>query len=114
MKTGRPASARVSGEPARVASATATTLRSVIYARTIAQLRNCETDRKRQSLFRTHHSQVVPEVRTARRWDVRRFWAVLINFGRFQRRYAPPKTHLDIRFPAGYGTLFKECTRSLP
>jgi len=53
MKTGRPASARVSGEPARVASATATTLLSVIYARAIAQLRNCETDRKRQSLFRT-------------------------------------------------------------
>jgi len=42
---------------------------------------------------------VVPEVPIARRWDVRRFWAVLINFGRFQRRYAP-KTHLDSRFQA--------------
>jgi hypothetical protein len=49
---------------------------------------------------------VVPEVPSARRWDVRRFWAVLINFGPFQRRYAP-KTHLDPRFQARYGTLFK-------
>jgi hypothetical protein len=54
---------------------------------------------------------VVPDVPTARRWDVRRFWAVWINFGRFQRRYAP-KTHLDSRFQARYGTLFKECTRT--
>jgi len=53
---------------------------------------------------------VVPEVPSARRWDVRRCWAVLINFGRFQRRYAP-KTHLDSRFQARYGTSFKECTR---
>jgi hypothetical protein len=53
---------------------------------------------------------VVPEVPTARRWDVRRFWAFLIKFGRCQRRYAP-KTHLDSRFQARYGTLFKECTR---
>ena len=37
---------------------------------------------------------VVPEVPSARRWEVRRFWAVLISFGRFQRRYTP-KTHLD-------------------
>ena len=35
---------------------------------------------------------VVPEVPIARPWDVPRFWAVLINFGRFQRRYAPKHT----------------------
>jgi len=55
---------------------------------------------------------VVPEVPSAQRWDVRRFWAVLIKFGRFQRRYAP-KTYLDSRFQARYGTLFKECTRTM-
>ena len=47
---------------------------------------------------------VVPEVPSAQRGDVRRFWAVLIKFGRFQRRYAP-KTYLDSRFQARYGTL---------
>jgi len=44
---------------------------------------------------------VVPEVPSARRSDVRRFSAVLINFWRFQRRYAP-KPH---RIPgSGLGT----------
>jgi hypothetical protein len=55
---------------------------------------------------------VVPEVPSPRRWEVRLFWAVLISFGRFQRRYAP-KTHLDSGFQARYGTLFKECTRTV-
>jgi len=54
---------------------------------------------------------VVPEVPTARRWDVRQFWAVFIDFGRFQRRYAP-KIHPNSMFQARYGTLFKECTRT--
>ena len=54
---------------------------------------------------------VVLEIPSARRWNVRRFWAVLINFGRFQRKYAL-ETDLDSRFQARYGTLLKECTRT--
>ena len=53
---------------------------------------------------------VVPEVPGSVRGDFRRFWAVLFNFGRFQRRNAP-KTHLVSKFLGWYGTLFKQCTR---
>ena len=37
---------------------------------------------------------------------------VLFNFGQFQRKYAP-KTRLVSRFLGWYGTLLKECTRTV-
>jgi len=44
---------------------------------------------------------------------MRRFWAVLFNFGRIRRRYAP-KTHLVSRSLGRYGTLLKGCIRNPP
>jgi hypothetical protein len=46
----------------------------------------------------------VPDVPGSARSDFRRFSAVLFNFGRFYRRYAP-KTHTVPRFLGWYGTL---------
>jgi hypothetical protein len=39
------------------------------------------------------------------------FWVVLLNFGRFQRRYAPGICPVT-RFLGWCGTLFKECART--
>jgi len=55
---------------------------------------------------------VVPETPGSVRGDFRRFWAVLFNFGRFQRRYAP-KLRLRSGFLGWYVTLFEACTRTL-
>jgi len=68
--------------------------------------------------LRVHSSNNVPsqvrtlvllEVLRCVRGDFRRIRAVLFNFGRFQRGYAP-KTHLVCKFLGWYGTLLKEST----
>ena len=82
---------------------------------------NCWDVEDEAGNIRVHSLNVPSRVRTldvleipgSVRGDFRRFSAVLINFGRFQRRYTPD-IHLVSRLLSWYGALFIECNRSRP